>query len=99
MSDDPGEWTETAEERADRFRAPTLLEMFEVRCEARAKLWAAGEFGPPDNPMSLHAAVDALVPAAVVLATEHGVSIEATQAILAKHFQVRWVWPKAAGDE
>lgn len=79
---------------------PDVLDVFRARCEARAILWAAGEFGDtdvhlPGKGASLQIAVDALVPAQARLAIDHGVSIDESQAIMAAAF--RAVKPKAAG--
>lgn len=64
---------------------PNPIDVFRARCEARALLWQAGEFGDPDDPRSLHTAVDALVYPAVDASFALG--SDAVQAIMAAAFE------------
>lgn len=60
------------------------IDVFRARCEARALLWQAGEFGDPDDARSLHTAVDELLAASLRLLP--AVSIGTSQAVMAIAF-------------
>jgi hypothetical protein len=72
--------TMTAAARKVETAAPSPLEVFTARCEARALLWRVGEF-------DLHEAVDELQVDAVRAGLVGQIGQGAVQAIMAKAFE------------